>query len=113
MNETKIIDFIEMHEESDVIAVPNFETKEEAFAELNSAEAAYFRYKKMYVLIIKLDLIVNDLEMNTHEFDLMTEEDHCDDLDRDTMDAVHILKDHIKAQAIKFKNYCNELEKHT
>lgn len=91
------------------LPIDDFETSDKARDELHRAEAAMFRYKKMYGLIKQLDDAA-DIDFADPEFDLMHENDHCDDLGYGSMDAISTLKSHIKKELAKFKKYCADLE---
>ena len=90
--------------------VPEFESSDDAYNELARAEAAYFRYMKMKPLIKQLNDTIEDLEIKSPEWDLMTEDDHNDALEHCTIDAIGIMKDHIENQLKVFKKYCEDLE---
>lgn len=96
--------------EQQVLSVDNFESSEEAYSELNNAEKAYFRYKKMFSLVKKLEEVNEDLCFASDEYDLMTEEDYCDDLEHSSVDAINALKQHIQKQVHIFEKYCKDLE---
>jgi hypothetical protein len=96
--------------EFEPIAVREYETSDEARNELDRAERAYTRYRKMLEHIKAADAITDDLHLSSPEYDLMSEEDHNDALEHGTIDILSIARKHIEAQAAKMKQYCDDLE---
>jgi hypothetical protein len=93
------------------ISTDYFETSEDARAELERAEAAYYKYKRMIPDITGLNLIIDPIQTENPEWELMTEDDHCEDLDHYcTMDIITMLKKHIHTQLAKMFRYCKDLE---
>jgi len=94
----------------DPIQLPEFEDAQDVQSELDAAEKALFKYKKVLEYINMADALTDGIGTNDLLYDLMTEHDSVPTYEDCTIDVISHVKAHINVQIAKFTHYVKQLE---